>query len=79
MVVQIDGYDYEVQFKKGIENVTADALSRQPHTTATSWALHGITTDLLAEIQQSWQSDPKVQETIQQLISGDHSRAKHYS
>ncbi|XP_071923237.1 uncharacterized protein [Coffea arabica] len=59
VVVQIDGYDYEVQFKKGIENVTADALSRQPHTTATSWALHGITTDLLAEIQQSWQSDPK--------------------
>ena len=47
------GYDYEVQYKKGSENVTADALSRQPHPTATLHSISRVSTTLMTQIEQS--------------------------
>ena len=73
------GYDYEVQYKKGVEYVTIDAFSKQPHATTILLSLQRVTIELLPKVQQSWLDDSKAQEIIQQLSLGTASKFKHYS
>ncbi|CAL5396342.1 unnamed protein product [Camellia sinensis] len=63
-----------------LENVAADALSRGEDTTNNLATLHAITfvsTSWLAEIKQSWISDPMVQQVIADLIL-DHTSHRGY-
>ncbi|GJR23770.1 putative mitochondrial protein [Tanacetum coccineum] len=60
------GYDYEISYKKGSENTTADAFSRiSGGTELNSLVLTSITSDLMQKIKDSWSTDAVLQATIQ--------------
>ena len=45
------GYDYEISYKKGRENVLADALSIVPLSELVLMAISAISSDLMTQIQ----------------------------
>ena len=51
-------YDYEVFYKKGKENTIAYALSRVQGYELMMIAVSNISSELMAEIQGSWEMDP---------------------
>ncbi|KAJ7970165.1 Ty3/gypsy retrotransposon protein [Quillaja saponaria] len=71
-LIKMMGFDYEVRYRKGSANKAVDALSRKSHDTGSveaetvvSMAISGITTNLLTQIAQLWDTDPKLQTIIQ--------------
>jgi hypothetical protein len=76
-VTKLLGYDYDIVYKKGAENLVADALSRIPeyaelHTiSATTWPTIEI-------IKDEQHSDPKLQKIVQKLTH-DPASVPHYS
>lgn len=77
-IAKLMGYDYESLYKKGVENVVADALSRRPHVDGQLKTMITFTSPLIKEIQQSWQEDKQIQEVIQKLVAGTHDSC-HYT
>ncbi|KAF5784342.1 putative nucleotidyltransferase, Ribonuclease H [Helianthus annuus] len=71
------GYKYEIHYKKGIENVTADALSRVESATIFNLVLSTFDPLLLSRIKDSWSQDSVIQAVIQKLIKGE--TVHHYS
>lgn len=63
------GYDYEISYKKGKDNVAADALSRKFKDVGTLHTLSLPTLDWIQEVQQEWKQDVPTQQLIQQLIT----------
>ncbi|KAA3476892.1 polyprotein [Gossypium australe] len=69
-VAKMLGYDFEVSYKKGINNRAADALSRQPqldqgqlfHLSTSS-----VISNLQAQVQHSYESDDKLKKIIQDV------------
>ena len=61
------GYDYDICYKKGKENVVADALSRVNHGELLAMAISSISGGLMEEIQKSWENDPQLTKVIGQL------------
>ena len=61
------GYDYDICYKKGKENVVADALSRVNHGELLAMAVSSISGGLMEEIQKSWENDPQLTKVIGQL------------
>ena len=61
------GYDYEISYKKGKENLVADALSRLNSSELLTMAVSGISSDLMLEIQNSWEKDEELRELILKL------------
>ncbi|GJY18605.1 putative mitochondrial protein [Tanacetum coccineum] len=56
------GFDYEIQYKKGVEDVTADALSRlQSSSELFSLVSSYLTTEIYKRIQATWETDEKLQ------------------
>ncbi|GKC23952.1 ty3-gypsy retrotransposon protein [Tanacetum coccineum] len=73
------GFDYEIVYKKGIENEAADALSRvDTGSQLLSMVLTSVTTDLLPQIVAAWSSDPFLITLIANLQAGKPC-SKHYS
>jgi hypothetical protein len=68
-VIKLFGYDYEIIYKKGIDNVVADALSRKYEDEGSLFSLSFIVPDWLQAIRQEWLQDPKSSQLIQQLQS----------
>ena len=64
------GYDYEIQYKQGKENLVADGLSRLYGVQLLALTLSSLSSDLLAAIQASWQQDLSIQHLIQSLERG---------
>nr|GEW62687.1 putative mitochondrial protein [Tanacetum cinerariifolium] len=65
-------FDYEIQFKKGLENVSADALSRI-QSEAQLFSLFSnapIATELLQRIAANCEEDPTLQSKILKLQQG---------
>ena len=62
------GYDYEIAYKKGSENIVADALSRR-EVQGQLYALvaTNVNTELLKKIEESWVNDMKLAELIQKF------------
>ncbi|GKA65821.1 putative mitochondrial protein [Tanacetum coccineum] len=66
------GFDYEIMFKKGVENVSADALSKIQNE-AQLFSLYSnspVSTDLLQKIEATWEEDTELQRKIQKLKQG---------
>ena len=58
-VTKLFGYDYEIIYKKGKENVVADALSRKYEDEGSLFSLSFIVLDWLQVVRQEWLQDPK--------------------
>ncbi|GJS74590.1 putative mitochondrial protein [Tanacetum coccineum] len=72
------GFDYEISYKKGSENIVADALSRvEGSAELNSLILSTITSDLLQKVKDSYVQDSGIQEKIKQLIDGTYSGNKY--
>ncbi|GJY74661.1 retrotransposable element Tf2 [Tanacetum coccineum] len=66
------GYDYEISYKKGNENMVVDALSRVNQSgELLQMAVSSVTSDVWEKVKASWKNDIDVQNLIQSLV--DHS------
>jgi hypothetical protein len=61
------GYDYDIEYKQGKENVPADALSRIPSKDQYAMTTSTISTSLIKEIRQSYANDSVIQHIIKDL------------
>jgi hypothetical protein len=66
-VTKLFGYDYEIIYKKGKENVVPDALSQKYEDEGSLFSLSFIVPDCLQVVHQEWLEDPKSSHLIQQL------------
>jgi hypothetical protein len=67
-VTKILGYDFEIIYKKGKQNVVADALSRKDEDVeAFLYAILIIQPDWIIEERDEWKNDKKVWTLIQRL------------
>ncbi|PKI74759.1 hypothetical protein CRG98_004868, partial [Punica granatum] len=70
------GYDYEIKYKKGKENVVADALSHISGQQLYCMALSVVSADFFNRIQTSWDRDPKIQQLLADLKENSTSHPK---
>ena len=61
------GYDYEIGYKKGKKNVMADVLSKVQSSELMLMAISVISSDLISQIQLSWEKDVELKNLISQL------------
>jgi hypothetical protein len=67
-VTKILGYDFEIIYKKGKQNVVADALSRKDEDVeALLYAISIIQPDWIIEARDEWKNDEKVWTLIERL------------
>jgi hypothetical protein len=66
-VTKLFGYDYEIIYKKGKENVVVDALSQKYEEDGSLFSLSFIVPDWLQVVRQEWLQDPKISSMIHQL------------
>ena len=64
------GYDYEIHFRQGKENLVADGLSRLYGMQLLTFTLSSITSELMTAIKTTWLQDPSIQQLIQALEAG---------
>ena len=76
-VTKLLGFDYEITYKKGKENVLADALSQLPEQVEVS-AVSLPTSDFLEDIKMEWQEDSETSKIIKKLEEAPSSVA-HYN
>nr|GFC41453.1 hypothetical protein [Tanacetum cinerariifolium] len=67
------GFDYEIMFKKGVENVSADAYSRiQSEAQLFSLCSHiPVSPELVQKIKATWEEDSELKVKIQTLKQGE--------
>jgi hypothetical protein len=66
-VTKLFGYDYEIIYKKGKENVVVDALSQKYEEDGSLFSLSFIVPDWLQVVHQEWLQDPKISSLLHQL------------
>jgi hypothetical protein len=66
-VTKLFGYDYEIIYKKGKDNVMADALSHKYEDEGSLFSLSFIVFDWIQAVCHEWLQDPKSSHLIQQL------------
>jgi hypothetical protein len=59
------GYDYEIIYKKGKDNVVADALLRQYEDEGSLFALSLLVPNWNEEVRQEWFTHPTILHVIQ--------------
>ena len=64
------GFDYEIQYKGGTENVVADALSRVQGSEILCLAISVVDSDLRQKIINAYNGDGQLQTVIQQIQQG---------
>ncbi|GKA18425.1 hypothetical protein Tco_0698340 [Tanacetum coccineum] len=72
------GFDYEVIYKKRVDNIAADALSRREYVSE-FLSMNTITmrTELYKKVLDSWKEDEKLKAIVDELKLG--KQRKHYS
>jgi len=68
-VTKLFGYDYEIIYKKGKDNVVVDPLSQKYEDEGSLFSLSFIVPDWLQAIHQEWLHDPKSLHLIHKLQS----------
>jgi hypothetical protein len=66
-VTKLFGYDYEIIYKKGKDNVVVDALSRKYEDEGSLFSLSFIVPYWLQVVCQEWLQDPKIPPPIPKL------------
>ena len=61
------GYDYDICYKKGKENIATDALFRIHSSELLIITVYSISTNIIDEIQKTWENDPALRILISQL------------
>jgi len=65
------GFDYEICYKKGKEDVVADGLSRITAAQLLAITVSEINSELLEQVKQSWIEDTRIQEITNKLNQGE--------
>ncbi|GMI89548.1 hypothetical protein HRI_002624100 [Hibiscus trionum] len=64
-VVKMMGFNYEIQYMKGIHNTVADVLSRRPEEgSCCTMGVSHVDSQLLGKIRETWQVDDKLKGII---------------
>nr|GEV32796.1 hypothetical protein [Tanacetum cinerariifolium] len=72
------GFDYEISYNKGTENIVADALSRiNTGSELNAMILSTITSDLLQDIKSSYAQDLSLQKIIDELAQNTSANNKY--
>ncbi|GMI77225.1 hypothetical protein HRI_001391800 [Hibiscus trionum] len=72
------GYDFEVCYKKGINNTIAYALSTRPIVAQfRTMCVSSISTDFFKKVAESWEKDDKVKKIIRELKDGSGRHSKY--
>jgi hypothetical protein len=66
-VTKLFGYDYEIIYKKGKDNVVVDALSQKYEDEESIFSLSFIVPDWFQVVRHEWLQDPKSSQLIHQL------------
>lgn len=66
-----------VEYKKGLDNKVADALSRVSHTQLLMMAVSIVQTDLMDRLQEQWSVDTHLQQIIKEIEENENSYV-HY-
>jgi hypothetical protein len=66
-VTKLFGYEYQIIYKKGKDNVMVNALSQKYEDEGYLFYLSFIVPDYLQAVHQEWLQDPKSSHLIQQL------------
>lgn len=75
------GYDFEVLYRWGANNKVADALSRQLKSEEGQifhLSTSSIISELLQQVQQSYQSDVKLQKVVEDAQQSKLANHKYY-
>jgi hypothetical protein len=68
-VTKLFGYDYEIIYKKGKDNVVVEKLSRKYEDEGSPFSLSFIVPNWPQVVRHEWLQDPKISYLIQQLQS----------
>ena len=71
------GFDYEICYRGGKENVAADGLSRITAAQLSTLTVSEINSSLMEQVKQSWAQDPLIQQILDKIQQGEHP--PHYS
>nr|GEW64266.1 putative mitochondrial protein [Tanacetum cinerariifolium] len=72
-IPKLMGFNNEIQYKKGVENVISDALSSlQSFSELFSLVSSSLTTKIYKKFQATWETDEKLQKIIAKLQQGGH-------
>lgn len=69
-------FDYEIRYKKGVDNSVADALSRVPEPMVHALSSFVIPLELITKIKASWDFDPFIQKLLTEKQQDPNSHPK---
>lgn len=67
-LTKLQGFDYEIKYRRGKENIVIDALSRVSSGEICIMVVSTLTTNIMEEVKGTWEKDVAVQTIIQDLI-----------
>ena len=76
-VLDLSSFNVELIYKKGLENIVADTLSRRPdHVSINNLAVSEVKTNLMSQIRDKYDSDPFFKEIVSHLKSNSDAVPK---